>query len=424
MREKIFKRIATKIATKFAHHPRQPTRGIFILTPTASGSLGDEAMVRAMVECVNKKFPREQITLAIWSKVDEHTFRDLNVKFLHVGKMLSQPFGLRTALGLTFKELLRIVRCLRGASRVFILGADVLDGKYSTTRSVRRFLFAEICSHLGINTAIIGFSFSDQANNLTREALRTLPHTIRLACRDPVSAARVRVITDRHVESNADLAFLLEPQKPCNEHAKKVISDIDARRTEGRAIIAINVNRQAFGKEVEKNPEIALEMYEQLVREIANKRPSTFLLIPHDVRGRHSDYHLLHRLAFITSPDIDAFSLPKDLRASEAKYFAGKADLVITGRMHLAIASIGTQVPVLVHDYQGKVQGLLSIFGLEDYSFTSSSLRNSEYVAAKALEALDNKSDLEKKISCKLPEVRGLSLRNIDGDEASLEALK
>ena len=265
IRESLFQAIVLTCTKTFSLLSHKKGNGrILVLTPTASGSLGDEAMVRATVEELHARTITSRICLLIWSPSDRETFADLDVDFTEIGKFASAPFRVRGTRSIIFWQLPRLLKRLSDASHLFILGADVLDGKYSERRSVRRLLVAKMGAIIGTKTSIIGFSYSDKATSKTRKSMKSLPHSVRLSCRDPHSQKRVRLLCGRPVQGTADLAFLLKPRQANDEDFRGCVDAIQGCRASGRKIIGININRQAFGQSIEEDPDQAVTAYENL----------------------------------------------------------------------------------------------------------------------------------------------------------------
>jgi polysaccharide pyruvyl transferase WcaK-like protein len=96
---------------------------------------------------------------------------------------------------------------------------------------------------------------------------------------------------------------------------------------------------------------------------------------------------------------------------AEAKRLAGLVDLVVTGRMHLAIAAMGMGTPAIGISYQGKFEGLWQLFGLTDYVVDARVLDSGqlEKLCVRALLHLD---ELTRCVVARLPEVLELARRN------------
>jgi polysaccharide pyruvyl transferase WcaK-like protein len=89
-------------------------------------------------------------------------------------------------------------------------------------------------------------------------------------------------------------------------------------------------------------------------------------LISHDYRGASGDDVCLKPIAGMLQTrfgDRLYYSETK-CTAAELKGISGAMDGVVTGRMHLAIASLGMGVPVAALTYQDKFQGLMRHFEL------------------------------------------------------------
>ena len=238
---------------------------------------------------------------------------------------------------------------------------------------------------------------------------------MRLACREPHSAARVTEITGRDVEANADLAFLLMQRPPGSTDHPRLQDAVRARREAGRQIVAVNLNRQAFAHSDAASIDRIVARYEAALQAVARAADVSFVFIPHDYRGPHSDEILLRRIAGRLGGALDVL-MPQDrLGADGAKWLAGLSDLTVTGRMHLAIASLGAGVPAFVQDYQGKVTGLLSLFDLQEMRFTEDDLAQPDDFARRVCDALCRNKDLRARIAGALPEIRRRSTRNIIG---------
>ena len=74
-----------------------------------------------------------------------------------------------------------------------IVGADIMDGIYVLRSSLRRSAIAAASARAGIDTSVLGFSWSGKAPATALRALRRAGAAgVRLLLRDPASAARVR----------------------------------------------------------------------------------------------------------------------------------------------------------------------------------------------------------------------------------------
>jgi polysaccharide pyruvyl transferase WcaK-like protein len=102
------------------------------------------------------------------------------------------------------------------------------------------------------------------------------------------------------------------------------------------------------------------------------------------------------------------------LDAWDAKAIAGAVDLVLTGRMHFAIAALGQGTPPVSVVYQGKFEGLMQHFGLEAEPLLLAPDKVGSGDAALAA-ATANAERLRSKILAVLPRVEALSRSNFSG---------
>ena len=141
------------------------------------------------------------------------------------------------------------------------------------------------------------------------------------------------------------------------------------------------------------------------------------LLMPHDRRpGMTGDMQVLTDLhqALAGRFAERMHMLPDTLDAWELKALAGLVDLVLTGRMHLAIAALGIGTPALCIVYQGKFEGLMTHFGLNGLTVTPGEVI-AERCDGQLAAMTDRRTDLSARIQARLPAILDLSRRNLDG---------
>jgi colanic acid/amylovoran biosynthesis protein len=101
--------------------------------------------------------------------------------------------------------------------------------------------------------------------------------------------------------------------------------------------------------------------------------------------------------------------------AAELKQLAAKLDGVVTGRMHLAIAALGSGVPVATFAYQDKFEGLLMLFGLPQTTLgTLSQLLDVHRLAHFIESFLHELPELGVLVHSALPEVMQKAESNLD----------
>lgn len=91
------------------------------------------------------------------------------------------------------------------------------------------------------------------------------------------------------------------------------------------------------------------------------------LVVPHVIREKNDDLAASDRVLSGKQFD-DVLRLRQLLAPRQIAQLAARADLVFTGRMHLAVLALGQGVPAIVMSTQGKVAGLLELFSIAQHS--------------------------------------------------------
>jgi colanic acid/amylovoran biosynthesis protein len=150
------------------------------------------------------------------------------------------------------------------------------------------------------------------------------------------------------------------------------------------------------------------------------------MLIPHDFKSQSGDMAMLHALE--KKLRHDGFTHVRYTpinRPDKIKRIVGLLDLVITGRMHLAIASLGCGTPTLSITYQDKFEGLYQHFGLPFEHIIAPMQCLGDELLARINHAFTQRHDNREHILASLPQVKALALRNLviaGVDAAQVEA--
>ncbi len=391
--------------------PAAPNRGAtgrraIIIPPGAAGSLGDEAMFQGLRSLLERS-GFEEITVASLG-------RPLEAGYLERG---SSPVRMRSVVlrGYT-RQLVEFAALARSHSHCFVIGADVMDGFYSLHVTRSRCQLASIAAHLGLETAITGFSLRDDVPAACVRALRETDRRVRLLMRDAVSLERAR----RHGlrgELVADLAFLLQPD-PTTVCAKETRAWAERERAEGRIVLGVNANYLLVEK-IAASAEECVAVYADLLARLSVLHPKlSLLLIPHDLRSAQhkvSDLDLCRMISARLPATQHSYVVDGCRSAAEIKEIVTCADLIFTGRMHLAIASLGRAVPAVAVAYQGKFEGFYRHFGLSGMQLPPDELKATESAAQFLSAQINQRTELAQKIAGALPSVLELSRRNLAG---------
>ncbi len=340
---------------------------VIILPPAGPGSSGDQAMVWAAAQKLQKN-GISRIGVVRYSADDFWGGAEDVFSF-------SVNWPKKNLIDWIFLAIQ-----LRRSSHFFVLGADVLDGKYGYIKPWRMLLVADLARTLGVDSRICGFSLNEQPAVAMKRAFADLHPRVRCYLRDPVSAERFYQITGRRGHRVADLAFLLEPAQ--KDSIAELANWIHAWKESGQFVLGVNLNYLPFsdqycngqykGREQEITQTVAQNM-ESLLRSQPNLAA---VFVPHDNRGRWSDEWFVNEVFSALSEDVQGrcIIVRKVLQANEIKSIAGMLDGAITGRMHFLIALLGSGVPALGVTYQGKFQGLYQLFHLDGLTITPDDL--------------------------------------------------
>ncbi len=371
-----------------------------LIVPTHTrGSLGDLAMMLGLRQLLHES--RGETTRVCKVHPDDD--------FSDIGDEFNGP-----QLSMHPSNLMRFRKALRQVSGVYVIGADVLDGKYSLERSLTRLHFADFCARLGVPATLCGFSMRDDPQPEIRRAIQGLHPDVRVCARDPKSHERISRMGSK-VHQVADLAFLL-PASGMTERVSKAVDFLAAHRSHGKRVIAICPNPHAMPASPNQNPierQHAMRSFVSgVMQSLSNNADVVYLLLSHDTRGAYSDFDVCRDAASAAS-HLLSYVMPHETSPDEVKEILRHCDLLVTGRMHCGIAALGAEVPSLFLDYQGKVQGLLSFFGLNSsYQMTGSIEGDISSVADAAANMLSETESVRRQIRAALPAVRALARAN------------
>jgi polysaccharide pyruvyl transferase WcaK-like protein len=385
---------------------------VLILPPAPPGSLGDEALVSGAIDFLKRSGIKRIGVISYkpslqWKNLD--ALSD-NIELHHhfLGGYLRAP-----------NAFPKFINAVSQYQHFYCIGADVMDGYYNEEDSLQRLKFTVLATEMGVEADVLGFSFNDQPQSKIVEALRNLPPKIRLCARDPVSYRRLVERLNRPVELVADLAFLLDAVED-SEIVRNVSKWIGQQQAEERIVVGINANYKLIEQLEIPEIERLVKIYVATLSELYSQGLSlSFVLIPHDFRnieGKNSDVVLANAIWEELSPEIQAHCLkvPTPCSAAEIKGIAGKLDLVLSGRMHLAIASLGQGTPAACITYQGKFEGLFEHFSLEGMTIEPEQALQPGNLVPFLIPLIEKRDDLRNHVRAQLPQVEKLAQSNFE----------
>ena len=399
--------LTLRLLRDFRLSPAQPDSAL-ILPPAALGSLGDEAMVSATIEQLRDYDGVTRIGLISYGTVkgwDQY------------GPVQGMPQLQHHSFRGYWKALFRCAVVASRYQRFYCLGADVLDGYYSERSTLQRLSLVAIAARTGADTAVLGFSFNPKPAPTAVAALRQLPPSVRLYARDPVSRDRLTAHLQRPVNLVADLAFLLQPD-PSATATAQVLDWIKAQRQSGRIILGVNANYKLVQNLDVQDLDHLVQVYIQTLADLHRQNPQfSVVLIPHDFRsipGEANDIELARAILNALPADLrpHCIEMPTPCSAAAIKAVCGQLDLVISGRMHLAIACLGQGIPAACITYQGKFEGLFQHLELGGMLIEPQRAVEPGHLVQFLLPLIEQRHGLRQHIQSRLPKIRQLAQAN------------
>ncbi|WP_273477127.1 polysaccharide pyruvyl transferase family protein [Faecalicoccus acidiformans] len=319
-----------------------------ILEPamTSKGNLGDEALILGVIKTIKKNYINSKISILHYSTNDGMLNEDVNLIPFNPDK-LDQTF---------FDSVSQF-------ERFYVLGADIMDGHYSNYSVIFPIQLCRILSKLDIKTNIISFSYNSHPTKYSKFLFKYLPNNIRISCRDFVSLDRLKKITNHDIECYPDIALTMPPSLMNNilENIKKDL--FSNPNFVNKKKILINLNPLPFQK---NNLETKFLTISKNTISTLIKEGFFICLAPHVYRDGDSDLNAQKIVYSKLSKEekSSVYVLDQKLHANEIKRLITYFDLVITGRMHMAIATIGMGQACGIVGYQGKCEGFINLFDL------------------------------------------------------------
>lgn len=319
---------------------------------TITGALGDDAMINATIDQFRKHYPEIKVHLLCRESATE-IVKNKGFTPIRIPWMNLKDFPL----------FISNIYSQNNYTSIIILGADIMDGYYGIEHPIMALIAADIAVKYGVDATILGASFNDKPRRELITFFNNVDSRVHINMRDKTSFDRLLKFAKVNAMLVADVAFLLKP----GTVPIAVTQWVEQQKQQKRILLGVNVHpmliKGATSTDIEKLINSTAEALKLTVLEHTNV---SFLLLPHDYRGESGDARCLkpiyEQLKQIKS--MNCFYLEGEHPASNLKAITGLLDGVITGRMHLAIASLGMGIPVLSLTYQDKFEGLYRHFDL------------------------------------------------------------
>lgn len=265
---------------------------------------------------------------------------------------------------LSLSSYRQFINITSGFSHFVVMGADVLDGAYGAINSIQRLRFLNLAAKIGMKTAISGCSFNGTKDKrilkllIAAERSGTVIHA-----REKVSSVRLQGFLQKVVRV-ADLAFRVNVEKyPIASKIAGIKSHAANWKENAGLVVGINL----CGWHI-KDKDSFFENFATAILKLNDPQQKlALILIPHDTReDGWSDLATLEAFRLKISKRIEIIGAPQDIRSGlDAKQAVSCCDVLLTGRMHLAIAAHDQGVPAVSFSYQGKFEGLYDLYNMK-----------------------------------------------------------
>lgn len=389
---------AAAFVTRFTKQHRDDAQCHLVLASSGKGNIGD----RAMLEAVLARTIGPTKVIVEQSNDYERTGQFSETEFVPL-PILANGYALYR-----FRDSLRFAALLKNATSYSVIGADVMDGLYDVALSVARSSTMVMAANAGVPTTLYGFSWSEIANPTALNSLmRAARAGASLYPRDPASLRRLTADGIDSVVQAADVVFTDRTVTTAGEQHSWIV----AQRQRGHRIAIVNVSG-LLARRMNQIPEY-LEILTHLLQ-----KDFSIVLLPHVLRRGDDDLAALELLeqevlrARMPSTGMRITLVSHGSRPSDIRGLTMEADIVITGRMHLAILAMSQGTPAITLGTQGKVEGLYEMFELPALCVEPNPGFGSRVVSL--LSELDL-AETRSVLGDKLPSVLALAERNFDG---------
>jgi len=377
----------------------------FVLVPcdpwTFVGSKGDEAMIRAVVGQLKAVNP--ELSVLVFTATDAAS-----------EAAQAMGFATRQIWDEGMSAMFEAIKAF-DPDAIAVLGADCMDGHYSPVTTLTMLALADLGSRAGARTSILGFSFNDHPYPGLKKAFEALHDRVQIHVRDAISFERFQRFSRAKGKLVADAAFQLAP-----DQQSPAVHDLagwaEVQRRSGRVVLGFNVHPMLLGEPGPQELRRLIDQVASALEAYLDREPVALALISHDYRAKVGDDICLKPLA-------ERLTLKFGERvhhdttvctAAQLKAKAGLMDGVVTGRMHLAIASLGMGVPVAALTYQDKFQGLMKHVDLpQDLLLAPEELKHPERLLDVLLKFHQSLPALRSRVQQRLPAVAAASAENV-----------
>jgi colanic acid/amylovoran biosynthesis protein len=381
------------VARRLSGLARTPRAHVLVAAP-GGGNIGDQALTEAFLETTSG--PVVVVT---------RSATDVDVPGWAADRVEVVPLpALVYGTGRAHREALdRFAELLAEASDLSVVGADVMDGRYSLRASVNRASVAHAAARSGVPARVLGFSWNSSPRAAARIALvRATRAGVVAMLRDPASARRARADGVAGVREVADVVF-----------AAGTVADPPAEVLDAVTgpLALVNVSG-LIGT--------GMDQVDEYAQVVAHLRAAGLhvVLLPHVSRPGADDVPACTAVLERFARDDGVTLVARLLTPAQIRGLTARAALTVTGRMHLAIMSLWNGTPAITLATQGKVEGLMELFGTAELCVEPTPGFASTVLGV-ADAARPPGSPVRVAIAAALPAVLAAAARNIEGLDAA-----
>ena len=235
---------------------------------------------------------------------------------------------------------------------LFVLGADVIDGTCGVEPSLRRLKLVGAALEYGAR-AYVFCSFRSKVDEEIIQHIKDAKEA-RFFPRDPVSLDNFKRQLEFECEEFPDFFSYCEEKESSEVVACKKL--FDQARSDGHLVVGLNTNEHAFRSFFDEHTDENRRLYvSEVLRAILAARPAVYLtLVSNDSRSAESFpsdaayQNFAAEWLAKNSPSTNFLILNPEISYPEILSLLEGVDLVVTGRMHLALASFRAGVLPIV----------------------------------------------------------------------------
>lgn len=335
---------ASLLAARFLRASAQPMSARhIILAPTGGGNIGDQALIEAAFKAL------EGPITVVGTTPDSLTIPAVDrdrVQFQPASGFIYFPPLLR------FLDAMRLARLTSSGKTFSVVGADLMDGVYNPGASLARSSALWLAAKQGIPSVLLGCSWAEAAvPSCARALLRAGAAGAQLNFRDAISQDRALRQGISMAALTSDIVF----SDDSTDEQHSLHEFFEQARSAGRQVALVNASG-LVGKKVDQAQE-----YVAIINELLERNFSVVIL-PHVFRATGDDLEECKKISDLFASSSQVILVEAMLPPSAVRSLCRDADLVITGRMHLAVMALGRGVVPITLGTHGKVEGLYRHF--------------------------------------------------------------